>query len=220
MGQNSENEREFKAQSYFRLLKYARPYWFRLTVGIVAGMLVGGSLFVSLMLIPQLVGVVDPTGTPGQVEVTEESYDATTAELLKTVEQPGLTQQERARAIDAILHPPDKDPQLTKMLNQARSAAEHYHLPLKVEGRNIVVTWPVSFTFEAVSPEGTVAWQIFALYGVLFVLAWLVKNVATYINHYYTRWVGAKVVADLREEIFKKLINQSMRFFGNMDVGH
>ena len=37
MGQNSENEREFKAQSYFRLLKYARPYWFRLTVGIVAG---------------------------------------------------------------------------------------------------------------------------------------------------------------------------------------
>lgn len=66
MGQNSENEREFKAQSYFRLLKYARPYWFRLTVGIVAGMLVGGSLFVSLMLIPQLVGVVDPTGTPAR----------------------------------------------------------------------------------------------------------------------------------------------------------
>ena len=28
------------------------------------------------------------------------------------------------------------------------------------------------------------------------------------------------MVADLREEIFKKLINQSMRFFGNMDVGH
>ena len=42
MGRKSGNEGEFKAQSYFRLLRYARPYWFRLTVGIVSGILVGG----------------------------------------------------------------------------------------------------------------------------------------------------------------------------------
>lgn len=219
MEQNSKNEPD-KLQSYFRLLKYARPYWFRLTIGIVAGMLVGGSLFVSLMLIPQLVGVVDSTDAPGNVNSKEIAGDPVAVELVETLEQPGLTRQERIQAIEGILHPPEKDPQLTKLLNQARSAAEKYHLPLQVSGRNITVTWPVSFTFEAVSPEGIVAWQIFALYGALFVLAWLIKNVATYINHYYTQWVGAKVVADLREEIFKKLINQSMSFFGKMDVGH
>ena len=49
------NNREFKAQSYLRLVSYARPYWKRLTVGILAGMLVGGSLFFGLMMIPRLV---------------------------------------------------------------------------------------------------------------------------------------------------------------------
>ena len=44
---------------YWRLLGYVRPYWKRLAVGIIAGMLVGGSVFVSLLTIPQMIGVVD-----------------------------------------------------------------------------------------------------------------------------------------------------------------
>ena len=51
MGRVTENEREFKAQSYFRLLHYAWPYRVRLAIGIIAGVLVGGSLLVSLLLI-------------------------------------------------------------------------------------------------------------------------------------------------------------------------
>ena len=53
-------EHPFNLSQYLRLLRYARPYWFRLTVGIVSGMLVGGSLFFSLMMIPQMVGIIDP----------------------------------------------------------------------------------------------------------------------------------------------------------------
>ena len=60
MGARHENEREFKAQSYWRLLKYAKPYRWRLAVGILAGFLVGGSLLVSLLVIPQMVGVLAP----------------------------------------------------------------------------------------------------------------------------------------------------------------
>ena len=45
MGRTSENERDFKAQSYFRLLRYARPYWLRLTIGILAGMKSPHSLY-------------------------------------------------------------------------------------------------------------------------------------------------------------------------------
>ena len=43
---------------YFRLLGYLKPYWFRLTVGLVAGLLVGGSLFVSLLMLPQMIGAM------------------------------------------------------------------------------------------------------------------------------------------------------------------
>ena len=56
---DNDNDTNFKPQSYLRLLKFAAPYWKRLTFGILCGMLVGGSLFFALLLVPQLVGLVD-----------------------------------------------------------------------------------------------------------------------------------------------------------------
>ena len=215
MGRVTENEREFKAQSYFRLLHYAWPYRVRLAIGIIAGVLVGGSLLVSLLLIPQLVGVVDPGGA-----VSGGQERAQAEQLLRAVDSAGASEAERLAAIERTLHPADDDPQLTRLLEQARNAADRYGLPLRVENRTIEVTWPFEFSFEAVGADGRVAWQIFLIYVIAFVLAWTVKNAATYINHYCTRWVGAKVVADLRDEIFRNLTNQSLRFYGNIDVGH
>ena len=62
MSRKQSEEQELRRQSYLRLVRYARPYWLRLSIGILAGILVGGSLLVSLLMIPQLVGVVDPLG--------------------------------------------------------------------------------------------------------------------------------------------------------------
>ncbi|MFA7231926.1 MAG: ABC transporter ATP-binding protein, partial [Victivallaceae bacterium] len=82
------------------------------------------------------------------------------------------------------------------------------------------VEWPWSFSIPITNKAGRIAWQIFAIYVIVFVLAWTLKNIATYINHYFTRWVGAKVITDLRNEIFESLLRQSLRFYGKMDVGH
>jgi subfamily B ATP-binding cassette protein MsbA len=71
--QNYTAEKEFKSQSYFRLLQYVRPYWKRLTIGILSGMLVGGSLFVALMMIPQLTGVVEAEKDTKHVLATSNS---------------------------------------------------------------------------------------------------------------------------------------------------
>ncbi|MBO5766624.1 MAG: hypothetical protein J6S24_10065, partial [Lentisphaeria bacterium] len=60
MGHHKEDIAPLNTRSLLRLLGYARPYWKCLTVGIIAGLLVGGSLFVSISMIPRLVGVVDP----------------------------------------------------------------------------------------------------------------------------------------------------------------
>ena len=215
--QNNNNDREFKSQSYLRLVSYARPYWKRLTIGIVAGLLVGGSLFFGLMMIPQLVGVVDP----GAKQQESVSGQTDTRALVKILSVPGMSEQEKVLAADRFLNPPaDADPQLTKILNQAKSAIKRYHLPCRLEDRTIYVTWPCRFSFELVSPSGKVAWQLFAAYTLLFVFAWLIKSIAHYVNAYCTRMVGAQVVADLRELIFKKLAGQSLSFYGNMDVGH
>ncbi|MBQ7207959.1 MAG: ABC transporter ATP-binding protein [Lentisphaeria bacterium] len=215
-GEKRNNDRDFKAQSYLRLVAYARPYWKRLTVGIVAGMLVGGSLFFGLMMIPQLVSVADS----GKKNVPVVSHAELASKLAEAVSRPGLSAEEKTAAVDRILNPPDADPQLTKLLDQARSAIRRFHLPCELVDRTVIVTWPVRFRFEIVSASGRIAWQIFMVYTVLFVLAWLVKSLAQYVNAYCTRMVGAQVVADLREIIFKQLSKQSLSFYSSMDVGH
>ena len=72
------HETEMRRQSYWRLIKYARPYWKRLMLGIIAGLLVGGSLFVSISMIPNLIGVVD-TGngqiTESQAEINRQAQE-------------------------------------------------------------------------------------------------------------------------------------------------
>jgi subfamily B ATP-binding cassette protein MsbA len=110
---HSDTEKvEFKPQTYLRLISYARPYWLRLTIGIVAGMLAGGSLFFGLMMIPQLVGVVD-SGKGNKVAVSRQ---AQAEQVVKAVSQSGLTAAQKVEAVDRILNPPDSDPQLTKLL--------------------------------------------------------------------------------------------------------
>ena len=214
MSRKQSEEQEFRRQSYLRLVRYARPYWLRLSIGILAGILVGGSLLVSLLMIPQLVGVVDPLGDR-KVSVSAEAE----AVVKVMQENPGADRQKLLEKVEDALHPADNDPKLTAMLKKGESYARKYNLPFKVEKRVVHVSWPRQFSFEVVDANGRVAWQIFLVYVAVFVLAWLVKNIATYINHYYTRWVGAKVVSDMREEIFGKLTQQSLRFYGNMDVG-
>lgn len=184
-----------KKHLFLRLLSYVKPYWFRLTIGLVAGLLVGGSLFISLMMLPQLVGTVSVAGASG----------ARPEQKIESVS-----------GADAVLA---KDPQLAKILEQAQEAAVKFRLPFSIKGTEVSVHWPKEFSFCAVSENGQVAWQLFTLYAVLFMLVWALKNIAHYINAYCTRWVGTRVVADLRNQLFAKLTGQSLKFYGNMDSG-
>ena len=60
-----DKNQEAKVQTYWRLLKYVKPYWFRMTMGILAGFVVGGSLFGSLMLVPSLMSGIEFSGGGG-----------------------------------------------------------------------------------------------------------------------------------------------------------
>ena len=218
---NGENDKNFKAQSYLRLLKFTAPYWKRLTFGILCGMLVGGSLFFALLLLPQLVGLVDSGSNIGisskQSKVTPEEKE----QLHAIVADPKLDNAEKDRRIKQILSPQDNDdPKLKQLLHQTQGIIERFKLPCSINGRTIHITWPVKKSFEIINEQGRVAWQLFAIYTTAFVLMWLLRNVGTYLNGYCTRYVGIRAVADMRSAIFRKLSEQSMRFYGEMDVGH
>jgi subfamily B ATP-binding cassette protein MsbA len=221
MGKRKENEKAFSTQSYFRLLRYTKPYWFRLTVGIVAGFLVGGSLFGSLMIVPELLNAVEQPTNHGSRTVNVSRKTVEIVDKIEKDQGKQLSRQEKLDEIEKILNPSDPDPKLTSSLEKVKKYSQKLGLPIEVEGkRNVIITWPTKITIPVSTASGRMAWQFFALYVVAFVLGWTIKNLATYVNRYYTRWVGAKVIADLRNEAFDKLVGQSLKYYGKMDVGH
>ena len=218
---NNENDKNFRAQSYWRLLKFTAPYWKRLTIGIICGMLVGSSLFFALLLIPQLVGLVDSEGNVGasvnQIKVNPEEV----RKLRDIAEKPELGDEKKAAEMEQVLNRGgDDDPKLTQLLGKTKDIITRFHLPCTIENRTLHVKWPVKKSFEIVNQEGRVAWQLFALYTTAFVLMWFIRSLGVYLNGYCTRYVGIRAVADMRSAIFRKLSEQSMRFYGDMDVGH
>jgi len=46
-----------------------------------------------------------------------------------------------------------------------------------------------------------------------------VRALVIYINAYTMRWVGARIVRDLRDDAFDSLQGQSLKFFGKTDIG-
>jgi len=218
---NNENDKSFKLQSYLRLLKFAAPYWKRLTFGIICGMLVGGSLFFALMLLPRLVGLVDSGSNIG---ISAKKQDVGSEEMRKLheiVEDRTLGEEEKNRRITQIITRSDQlDPKLRQLMEQTQSAIDRFKLPCSIEGTVLHIHWPVKKSFEIVTPDGQVAWQLFAIYTTAFLLMWFLRCLGTYLNGYCTRYVGIRAVADMRAAIFRKLAGQSMRFYGDMDVGH
>jgi len=47
----------------------------------------------------------------------------------------------------------------------------------------------------------------------------VIRSLALYLNKYCIRWVGARVVMDIRSQLFTRLQMQSLKFFGQSDVG-
>lgn len=222
MSRVSQNEKEFKRVSYWRLLKYVKPYWKRLAVGVFFGLVIGGSLFSSFLIIPKLLMVVDSPDAGDRVK-----YEQAAEKAVETIEaNPELTPEQKKEAIADALSPAEQkssDPKLQEALESLQSFAEKCKLPLYVtfETQTITLTWPEEYSFRITDPEtGRIAWQFFSIYVFGFVFLWALKAIATYINHYCTRWVGARVIMDMRNEVYLALLRQSMSFYGKQDIGH
>ena len=222
MSRVSQNEKEFKRVSYWRLLKYAKPYWKRLAIGIFFGLVIGGSLFSSFLIIPKLLMVVDSPDAANQAK-----YELAAEKAVATIEaNTELTSEQKKAAVAKVLSPAEQnssDPKLQEALESLQSFSEKWHLPLYVtfETQTITLTWPEEYSFRITDPEtGKIAWQFFSIYVFGFVFLWALKAIATYINHYCTRWVGARVIMDMRNEVYMALLRQSMSFYGRQDIGH
>lgn len=205
----------FKRQSYLRLLKYAAPYKWRLAIGILAGFAVAGSMFSSFLLIPGIMRGVVPA------EQQQAQLNKKAEELVIAVEQQSNQSKEDKIAAIARIIKPDDTINIEKKVQDFKAKAEGMGINLPITCNNKVITWDylVKIHITTENDKGKMHWQFFALFVFGFIFLWAIKNFATYINRYCTRWVGTKVVADLRNEIFQKLTGQSLKFYGKIDVG-
>ena len=53
----------------------------------------------------------------------------------------------------------------------------------------------------------------------MFPALFLTYALTLYVHKYYMRWIGARVVRDMRNELFDGLQAQSLKFYGKTDIG-
>ncbi len=183
-------DQEFKKQSYFRLLAYTKPYKARLAIGVISGILTGSSLFLVLNVIPVF---ALPFQKP--VPVAEAQPAAV----------PAAAPQEAVAHVEAV------DP---KMQDGKGKRAEKTPNDLKVLFRAAQY-----IGIQPTDEHGEPTKMFVFFFVAALVILWLLKNLMAFINHYYMRWVGTRIVADLRDEVFRKLCGQSLAFYGKIDIG-
>ena len=222
MSRKEKNQKPLSLSVYWRLLKYVKPYKWRLTIGILAGVVASGSMFGGIMMMPQLIKGVNAV-SPETVEQNRQ-IAAKIVQKLETVRSNQF--QERETAVESVLNEPAERGVLEHNIEKTEKKLQRY-LPeswkvhvLYEKGRVVLQMfgWTV-FRIPAETQTGKMTWQFFALFAFFFVLLWAIRNLFIFINHYYMRWVGIRVVTDLRQAAFKTLMNQSLRFFGKIDIG-
>ena len=192
-------DREYTAkQAYGRLYQYARKYRGRLLAGLLAGSITAGSWVPIFQVIQPILKQVQA--------VDEKSHQVvSTADL-----DEGGKKASRQSGFDDNL----KD--LVKKDASSTSSAKGEALPSwfgKAEkfGNRLGIT--------VRDAQGNMTGQLLLISLVFVPFVMLVKMVTMYLNHYFLRWTGAKVVQDFRIAMFSHLQKQSLHFFGRTDVG-
>ncbi|HPW75642.1 MAG TPA: ABC transporter ATP-binding protein [Kiritimatiellia bacterium] len=184
------------AEAYGRLYRYARKYRFRLLAGLLAGSVTAGSML-------PIYQVVQPVirNMYSVEEIVPAAHAAHTDDAVKPPSAP--------QRLDTNLK--------SLVANRANPrAAATGKLPAWFDRMEAVGNrFGLSFRDE----EGRMTGELLLIALVVVPLVMLVKMTALYLNHYFLRWTGAKVVQDFRIELFSHLQKQSLGFFGKVDVG-
>ncbi|MBO5723871.1 MAG: ABC transporter ATP-binding protein [Lentisphaeria bacterium] len=208
--------------TYWRLLSFVKPYKGRLIMGLLSGLIASGSLFGGLMVLPQMLQGIGPAVKK------EDTARIRTAERIVNTLQDGKEQSREKQLLavcnalekkqtDSLL--PEKTAQINTFLQKYSPGS--WKLRAEYQQGNILfyAKGEKFLTFPAETQSGKMTWQFFAVFAFSFILLWILRNVFIYLNHYYMRWVGTRIVTDLRNLSFRNLLNQSLGFFGKLDMG-
>ena len=178
-------------EAYGRVWQYARRYRLRLVVGIVTGMLTAGTL------VP-LFQVVQPA-------LEKVSENEMVSALKKEFADGG--------GKDARRETEDEVKAASALGSQLRSKASLPAWYPKAEK----LARKCGIELQTKDGEMGAALLLIAIFVIPLVAA--VRFGLVFLSQYCLTWCGTKVVADLRVDILRKIQEQSMQFYGRIDVG-
>lgn len=183
--------------------QYAMRHSFRLFIGIIAGIIMGGAMHAFLSFVDMGITTID-AGVSQSQEVQEKTQQGVMEKLSKY------------RAVQWTLDKLDvkleKDKTVPDAADSPKSSKHNDLITGKLDG--ILKNFGLN-TDSSQSLSLPLVCVLIAGIIIFFAL----KAFGEFTNKYCLRWIGSKVVTDLREDIFNNLQKQSLAFYSRHDVG-
>ncbi len=195
---------------FARLFKqYALRYWFRIFLGVFAGLIMGGAMHAYLTFLDFGISSLETNFAKegkreekAQLRIVDKlTTNRTIQWLLKTVhielEKDATEAIEQPAPTEAV---PDNNSNKEASLFRKINSAAH------------------KLGFD-VSSDKALSFPLVCTLIIIMLLFFGLKSFGEFVNKYLLRWVGAHVVADIRADLFDNLQRQSLTFFSKNDVG-
>ena len=190
-------DRDYTArEAYGRAWQYARKYRFRIVVGIVCGMLTAGTLVPIFTVVQPALEKVSRT----------ERMEALKAELgdgggaAEAEDAGGGTRGTLAAPSSKMARDMARAAQLPSWYPKAKKLADKLGIPLEQE-------------------DGAMGGALVLMAVIGIPLVALLRLGLIFLNQYCLTWSASRVVMDLRQDLLRKIQEQSIQFHGRIDVG-
>ena len=191
---------------YWRLFRtFAMRYWFRLSLGIMAGLVMGGAMSAYLRFMDLGLNALESS------YVKKDDNDKKTlaeklqhSKIIRWIEQ--KIEKEGSHS------PPPSRP--TSEDETVPPAPKHEKGGLISKINKLTSRFGIE-----VDEQDAISLPLLCLLLSLMFTFFFLKALGEFINKYFIRWVASRAITDIRIELFRKLQNQSVAFFSEHDVG-
>ncbi len=204
---NAQRPQQGLIAIYSRLLRtFAKPYWFKILLGVLAGAIIGGAMGAGLRVMDLSMNAFESGISSGAAE-----QPGAIVELpkLKGIKATGTNRPTLESASDESIPPPSR----------------HEHESAKVQQKRAKLLQRVNNLFERfgldvhIEAEASLTLPIVVLIIAILFLFFVIQSLGELLNRYCLRWVGTRIVTDMRQCLFDKLQQQSLAFFSRNECG-
>jgi ATP-binding cassette, subfamily B, bacterial MsbA len=188
---------------YCRLIRlFCLKYWWAVLIGIISSLCIGGAMASALRVMDVSFNILDADGDAhaddsAQVQVVE-AQSAPQPPEGTAIQEVAPIAQSHAVAEPAAEAKVNKKAQ--KMVGKINRILQRFGL-------------------DAVDENAALSLQTVVLLMTILVIFFAVQAIGEWINRFTLKWLGARVVADIRQTLFERILTQSASFFSRNEVG-